>query len=230
MYVMNKFQAPNVFMRACKRLLPAVFVVVVSAAAFAQEPSQPSQQLPPNAQVGDLINHLNLSPDQIEKIKAIGTEQKIERQLANRRVREAEQGLDRAIYVENADDSVITARAKEVAEARSEMVRLQSLREAKIRRILTGDQLATFLALRDQIRQNLQRRRMEQRSNTNANNPAANPNAQGFRPGDGAGQRKFGRGQVGRRLLRGAGQGPADSGQKPNTAPGAASTPKPANN
>src|SRR6266478_870196 len=147
---------------------PSLMILMVCALAYGQETSQTQPQLPPNSQPGDLINHLNLSPDQLEKIKAIGAEQRIERQNATRRIKDAERLLDDAIYVDNADESVITERAKEVANARAEMVRLQAIREARIRRILTAEQLATFLELRRQFRQNLRQRRWE-RSAPDAN-------------------------------------------------------------
>src|SRR6266481_4625820 len=182
-------------------LRPSLMVLMICALAYGQETSQTQPQLPPNAQPrDDLINHLNLSPEQLEKIKAIGAEQRVERQNAARRIKDAERLLDDAIYVDNADESVITARAKEVADARAEMVRLQAIREARIRRILTNEQLATFLELRRQIRQKLRQRRMEQR-------PAPNSNKQGFRPADGV---------VPGRLDRGAASNLNDSVQKRN--------------
>ncbi len=183
-------------------------ILMVCALAYGQETSQTQPQLPPNSQPGDLINHLNLSPDQLEKIKAIGAEQRIERQNATRRIKDAERLLDDAIYVDNADESVITERAKEVANARAEMVRLQAIREARIRRILTGEQLATFLELRRQFRQNLRQRRMEQRS-------APDANKQGLRPDDSVGPKRFDRG-ANRGLNRGAASNSNDGGQKRN--------------
>jgi Spy/CpxP family protein refolding chaperone len=158
-------------------------------AAQAQETAPPATQAPPSAQAGDIISHLNLTPDQLDKIKAIGAEQKEERQAAMRRVRQAEKALDDAIYVENADESVIAARAKEVADARSEQVRLQALREIRIRRILTPEQLASFLDLRRQIRLNQIQRRIEQQRSQNANRPGPRS---GLQTGDGSGFRRSG--------------------------------------
>jgi Spy/CpxP family protein refolding chaperone len=189
-------------------LRPSLMVLMVCALAYGQESSQTQPQLPPNAQPGgDLISHLNLSPEQLEKIKAIGAEQRVERQNAARRIKDAERLLDDAIYVDNADESVITARAKEVADARAEMVRLQAIREARIRRILTAEQLATFLELRRQFRQNLRQRRWER--------SAPNANKQGFRPADSVGPKKFDRG-ANRVLNPGAASNSNDAGQNRN--------------
>jgi Spy/CpxP family protein refolding chaperone len=175
--------------------------------AAAQEAAPPAAQAPPSGQVGDIISHLNLTPDQMDKIKAIGAEQRDERQATMRRIRQAEKALDDAIYVENADESVIAARAKEVADARAEQVRLQALREVRIRRILTPEQLVSFLDLRRQVRQNQLQRRMEQQRSQNANKPGPRT---GIRPGDGSGFRRPGRGGNGPR--NGLGNGIAGPG------------------
>src|SRR6266436_9552403 len=110
----NNFLVNTPFKKVCKIIKPGLIILMVCALAYGQESSQTQPQLPPNAQPGDLINHLNLSPDQLEKIKAIGAEQKAERQSATRRIKDAERLLDDAIYVDNADETEITARAKEV--------------------------------------------------------------------------------------------------------------------
>jgi Spy/CpxP family protein refolding chaperone len=204
----NKFCVNALLMKVGNFIGASLIVLMVCALAYGQEPSQTQPQLPPNAQGGDLISHLNLSPEQLEKIKAIGAEQRAERQSAARRIKDAERLLDDAIYVDNADESEITARAKEVADARAEVVRLQAIREVRIRRILTTEQLATFLELRRQFRQNFRQRRMEQR-------PAPNGNKQGFRPADGVIPRRLDRG-ANRFVNRGAASNLNDSVQKQN--------------
>src|SRR5258708_8241524 len=134
----NKFHVNAPLMKVGNFIGASLIVLMVCAFAYGQESSQTQPQLPPNTQPGDLISHLNLSPEQLEKIKAIGAEQRAERQSATRRIKDAERLLDDAIYVDNADESEITARAKEVAGARAEEVRLQAIREERIRRILTS--------------------------------------------------------------------------------------------
>jgi Spy/CpxP family protein refolding chaperone len=204
----HKFLVNRPFWKVCNILRPSLMILMVCALAYGQETSQTQPQLPPNSQPGELINHLNLTPEQLERIKAIGAAQAVERQNAARRIKDAERLLDDAIYVDNADETVITARAKEVADARAEMVRLQAIREARIRRILTSEQLATFLELRRQFRQNMRQRRLEQRSGPNAGK-------QGFRPTDGMVPKRFDRG-ANRVPNRGATSNSNDTGEKRN--------------
>ena len=129
-----------------------LLLIFTPARVFAQEEMGPP---PPSRGEGrrphpdgDLVRQLNLTPDQIEKIREIRERSRERRRQIGERIREARMALDRAIYMENADESVIERRANELAEAQAAQVRLQALTELGIRRILTPEQLETFRALR----------------------------------------------------------------------------------
>jgi Spy/CpxP family protein refolding chaperone len=116
-----------------------------------------AQEEPPQGQTeargreeggGDLLRQLNLTPEQIEKLRAIREGNREQRRVIGQRIRAARVALDRAIYTENADDAVVEQRARELAEAQAAQVRLQAMTELNVRRILTPEQLETFRALR----------------------------------------------------------------------------------
>jgi Spy/CpxP family protein refolding chaperone len=75
------------------------------------------------------------------------------------RIRAARIALDRAIYVENADEAVVEQRARELAEAQAAQIHLQAMTELGVRRILTAEQLQTFLALRERAEAERRNRR-----------------------------------------------------------------------
>lgn len=138
-----------------------LLIIFSPAQVFAQgEPETPQAQIDarrPNRD-GDLVRQLNLSPEQIEKIRAIREGNRELRRQIGQRIRAARVALDRAIYVENADETVVEQRARELAEAQSAQVRLQALAELSVRRILTPEQLQTFRNLR--LRAERRNRRM----------------------------------------------------------------------
>ena len=97
-----------------------------------------------------LRERLDLSPDQIEQIKAIREQNKDQWHTARQRLRQAQRALDEAIYSDQADEALIEARTREVAEAQTVMVRMRAMTELKIRRVLTPVQLNTLRTLRQQ--------------------------------------------------------------------------------
>lgn len=129
-----------------------LLIIFSPAQVFAQE----EQEQPPQEQTGrrprnrdgDLVRQLNLSPEQIDKIRAIRESNRELRRQIGQRIRAARLALDRAIYVENADEAVVEQRARELAEAQAAQVRLQAFVELSVRRVLTPEQLQTFRDLR----------------------------------------------------------------------------------
>jgi Spy/CpxP family protein refolding chaperone len=98
----------------------------------------------------NLMRRLNLTPDQIERIRVIREENKEEWLAARQRLRQAQRALDEAIYTDNADEAIIEERAREAATAQAALVRMRALTELKIRRVLTREQLITLRNLRQQ--------------------------------------------------------------------------------
>jgi Spy/CpxP family protein refolding chaperone len=146
-----------------------LLLIFAPARAFAQEePGAPRSQADarPLNPDGDLVRQLNLTPDQIEKIRAIREGNREIRRQIGQRIRAARVALDRAIYIDNADDAVVDQRARELAEAQAAQVRLQAMTELGVRRILTLEQLQTFRALR--LRAESERRSRRLQNNGNA--------------------------------------------------------------
>lgn len=110
----------------------------------------------------NLADQLKLSPEQLEKIKGIHEQTKEERRVVNQRVRQSQRALEDAIYSENASEALIEERARELASAQTEAVRLRARTELNIRRVLSPEQLTTLRVLRQNARIR-QEQRQEQR-------------------------------------------------------------------
>jgi len=147
-----------------KILASLLFVLTVATFAFAQQ-----QDLPV---APDPIEQLALSPQQRQAIRQIVNENKDERQMTNRRVREANVALDQALDAEPSDENLIEQRINELASAQAAQLRMRIHTEMRIRRVLRPEQIATLRRLRLQVRDVMNPRRMNNRV----------PPNQGFRP------------------------------------------------
>lgn len=142
-------------------------LLVLTAASFVMAQQEP-------AATTDPIEQLRLSPDQRQAVRRIVADTRLERQSANRRLREANVALDQALDAEPTDENLIEQRINEVAAAQAAQLRMRIHTEMRIRRILNPEQLATLRRLRLQLRDVMAPQRMN-----NPRRPAAN---QGFRP------------------------------------------------
>lgn len=122
------------------------FLLVLTTAATIAFPQQESAVTP------DPIEQLRLTPDQRQAIRQIVAENKDERQLTNRRVREANVALDQALDAEPTDENLIDQRINDLAAAQAAQLRLRIHTEMRIRRILRPEQIATLRRLRLQLR------------------------------------------------------------------------------
>jgi len=125
--------------------LATVFLFFAASSIRAQEPALPAPAMDP-------IEQLRLTPEQRQRIRMIFEANKDERQLTNRRVREANVALDQALDADPINESVIEQRTTELATAQTAQVRMRIQTEVKIRRELRAEQLATLRALRLQVR------------------------------------------------------------------------------
>jgi len=146
----------------------AFAVMVWSLAVFGTATSTIAQQMPsggPQMQRGqngppdDPIRQLDLTPDQIAKIRAIREGAKDERMAINQRLRQAQLALDDAIETDNASETLIEQRARELAEAQGAATRMRAITELRIRRVMTPEQLAKLRTLRQQAQQFRENRR-----------------------------------------------------------------------
>jgi Spy/CpxP family protein refolding chaperone len=103
------------------------------------EPSQIQTQANQTNQVPD-FGPLNLTPDQIQKIRSINAELKDQRQVANQHLRQAQRALADAIESPTPNEALIDQRSHEVADAQAATIRLRSLTEARILQVLTAEQ------------------------------------------------------------------------------------------
>src|SRR5215204_2892703 len=100
----------------------------------------------------DPIEQLRLTPEQRQRIRLIFEENKAERQMTNRRVREANVALDQALDAEPIDENLIEQRINDLATAQAAQTRMRIHMELRIRRELRPEQLATLKRLRLQVR------------------------------------------------------------------------------
>ena len=116
----------------------------------------------------NLLRQLGLTQDQIKRVRQINQENKPQIRAAQNRLREANRSLDQAIYADVANDAEFQARLKEVQAAHAEVLKLRSLTELAVRKILTPEQLAKFRDVRQQFaqrRENLQQQIKNRRMN-----------------------------------------------------------------
>jgi len=138
------------------------FAVSASTTLAQTEDEIPQEETAQGNQDANWIDVLGLTPDQINRIRGIRQQNSLEWQAARRRLNQAQRALDQAIYSDEANETVIEERAREVATAHAADVRLRAQTELSIRRVLTPQQLSTFRMVRRQrIRQAQLRRRGE---------------------------------------------------------------------
>lgn len=142
-------------------LLASVALLSSAALAAGQEnPAGPSQtQITQTSPAGDPILQLNLTPDQVEKIRAIRQQNKDERFALTQRLRRAQRALDDAIQADNSSEALIDQRARELAEVQATATRMRAITETRIRRVLTPDQLDKLRTLRQQALNSREERR-----------------------------------------------------------------------
>jgi Spy/CpxP family protein refolding chaperone len=131
----------EVKMRTLMLLFAAVLLLTTTGSTYAQDPTPVDQ-----------IQQLNLTPEQRQKIRMIFEENKVQRQMTNRRVREANVALDQALDAEPVDEALVEQRINELATAQAAQLRMRIQTEMKIRRELRPEQLATLRQLRLQVR------------------------------------------------------------------------------
>ena len=116
-----------------------------------QQTSQPDQaqsQAQVNQTTQDVFGQLNLSPEQVQKIRGINAELKDQRQAANQRLRLAQRALAEAVESATPNESLIDQRSRDVADAQSTVIRLRSLTEARVLQVMTPEQRVRLREIR----------------------------------------------------------------------------------
>ena len=135
-------------------LLSLLIILTAAPIALAQQEPEPTT---------DPIEQLRLSPDQRQVIRRIVAEGRDERQMTNRRLREANVALDQALDAQPIEENLIEQRISELAAAQAAQLRMRIHTEMKIRRVLRPEQLATLQRLRLQVRDVMNPQRMNRR-------------------------------------------------------------------
>lgn len=125
----------------------------------------------------DSLRELGLSAEQMQQFRRINAEKRPAMRLAQQRLKEATRALDEAVYADAPDESNVQTRIKESQAAQSEVIRIRSMTELAVRRILTAEQLGRFREARRRFEAAQQERRMDKKENRMMNAP----NRGGFR-------------------------------------------------
>jgi len=144
--------APNKLSRFIV-LVALLFTLSISIAAqnTQQQQNAGDAGLPTQTtQADQMLGPLNLTQDQIQRIRSINAELREERQAAGMRLRLAQRALTEAIQSSTPDEMLISQRSKEVADAQANTIRLRSLTEARILQVLTPEQRIKLRELRQQ--------------------------------------------------------------------------------
>ena len=157
-------------MKTFTTMLAAVILLTLTSSVFAM------QDPPPPVGVEDPIAQLRLTAEQRQRIRMIVEETKAERQMTNRRVREANVALDQALDIEPIDDNLIEQRINEFAAAQAAQTRMRIHFEIRIRRELRPEQLATLKRLQLQIRDIMGAQQAPNRLNVRPGREALRPN------------------------------------------------------
>ncbi len=131
-------------------LLLTFAVLSCPLSAWGQQNQVEPQQTQATQTGGDPIRQLNLTPEQVGKIRAIREQNKDERFMVNQRLRQAQRAMDEAVDADNSSEALIEQRARVLAEAQAAATRMRAITEVRIRRILTPEQLAKLRMLRQQ--------------------------------------------------------------------------------
>jgi Spy/CpxP family protein refolding chaperone len=136
-----------------------------------QEPQAAAQQSAPPQ---DPLAQIQFTPEQRQKIRAIRTQNEAERTAIRRRISDAQLALDEALDADNPSEELIERRVRELGEAQTALIRMRSLSEIRIRRVLTPEQLTLLRRLRSEAKAR-QEQRLENQGNRRGN-PNGLPN------------------------------------------------------
>ncbi len=143
------------------------------------QPGMPGPQRPEDDR-GEILRQLNLSQEQFQSIRKLLADNGPKVREAQRDFHDAQEALDDAIYADTVDEVLVQSLTKRSSEAQATLMKLRTINEFAIRRILSPEQVIKF---RDLRRQQIQERRERQktlRQNGDGPNPNGRPN--GRRP------------------------------------------------
>jgi len=140
-------------LRSCGYALTGLLLLAgAGTLALGQTPQNPlesgqAQSQNQGNQIPD-FGPLNLTPEQIQRIRGINAELKDQRQAAVQRLRQAQRALTEAIESPTPNEALIDQRSREVADAQAATIRIRSLSEARILQVLTPEQRVRLREMR----------------------------------------------------------------------------------
>ena len=141
-------------MKTIMKLAFGLMLILGTVTVFGQEekpqPTPGPEMNRPNQQVR-MLRELGLTPEQIQQIRRINSERRQVTADAQLKLRDANRALDDAIYSENVSEEEVKLKMKDVQLAQAEMIRVKTLTEYLIRKVLTPEQLEKFRALRERM-------------------------------------------------------------------------------
>ena len=147
----NKINVPGRCLSVVALLLLACVFTITNAQTQTPAPQNPTQDAPAAqaTQAPNLQAELNLTPEQIQKWRAINVELREQEQAGSQRLRQARRALADAMEAPNPNEDLIKQRAKELADAQSAVTQLQALRQARVLQILTPEQRVKLREIRE---------------------------------------------------------------------------------
>jgi Spy/CpxP family protein refolding chaperone len=118
----------------------------------------------------ELVRRLGLTTDQQQRLRGVAREFNEPLAVAGRKARLSRRALDDAILSEQYDETRIKQLADEWAGAQADLMKLQALRRAALRRVLTPEQMLQMNELERQLR-----REQRTRQGTSGDNPNRPP-------------------------------------------------------
>ena len=134
--------------------LVAAFLLACAFSSTQAQTTLPQMQTQDTAaiqttQAPNLQTELGLTPEQIQKWRAMNMELREQEIAGNQRLVQARRDLADAMESPNPSEEVIKQRAKELADARSVTTQLQALRQARMLQILTPEQRVKLREIRE---------------------------------------------------------------------------------
>lgn len=162
-----------------KIVLLTTTVLMSAYGAFGQvtpaNNAAPSETPPPIADGAKdgrqgLLQQIGLTRDQFRQLRMLNQRHRPIMMAAQKRLRDATIALDQAIYADTLVEGEFETKLKEQQLAQAEVIRVRSMGELAIRKILTPEQLVKFRELRQQFenmrRENVQRKISEGEPNS----------------------------------------------------------------
>jgi Spy/CpxP family protein refolding chaperone len=166
-FVENAMKKIN-FLSFAFALLVLSFTFPAARAQDEPPANEPQNGVERPARRPNLLQELNLTPEQIQQIRRINQLRRPLVQEAQMRLREANRALDEAIYADVPNEFEIQEKMKAAQTAQAEVVKIRAQTEYAVRKVLTPEQLSKFRDLRRRLMEQLENRKnsiQEERQN-----------------------------------------------------------------